>query len=456
MLALVSALLTGADGLPTLPLWSLPGLKIIWWLSVAYVAAQLTLWLVRWSFRLRLQRPPPALLNTLVGGVIWLAVLSQMSIVEFGVSPSTTLATSGVLLAIVGFAVRSLVADIFCGITMAIERPFEIGDWVELTNGTAGQVQEMTWRAVKLLTRDNLKVIVPNTKLALEEIINYDQPTPFWRSSQRLTLHHDVPPETVDAVLKAAVQEVPASAAVPRAPEARIVSFDERGTEWELRFWLPEYASSAETGHALRKALQRHLRFAGLEIPRPREDVYLASLSEQNHADAQAREQWIDQIALFNALPSAERQSLLRAAPEARFEAGSIIVREGEAGASLYLIHRGTCDVLVDRDGLAERIGVMGAGAVFGELSLLTGTPRSATVRCATAVVVREVNKTLLEPLLQRHPDLARELATVLADRQLADQRRVEQNGATATPSERDGLITSLLQGVRSFFALAG
>jgi len=90
-----------------------------------------------------------------------------------------------------------------------------------------------------------------------------------------------------------------------------------------------------------------------------------------------------------------------------------------------------------------------------GEMSLLTGAPRSATLRTATAAVLQEIRRDDLAPLLSENPALAERFAEVLADRRLADERRAGLRTGTADPQERQSSIAALLRRARQWFALA-
>jgi CRP-like cAMP-binding protein len=386
---------------------------------------------------------------------VWLATVSIVAVQEFGISPSAAFTTSGVLIAVVGFAVRSLLADLFYGLTMAVERPFEIGHWVKLTNGLIGRVDTMTWRAVKLVTKDNLRVVVPNASLAGAIIINYDQPTRPWRHRLRVVLDHDVPAERVKGLLDAAVRQVPACAALPQKPEAVIEGLSGNGVEWELRFWLPDYDSSTQVRQRIVESIQQHLRFAGIRVARSQEHVLIGSLHRQLEEEQAAAGRWIELVDLFRALGDDQRGELQRRALSHRVPAGTAIVKQREPGSSLYVIREGALDVMIaDSKNAPEKVGTMGPGSVFGELSLLTGEPRSATVVAATAVLVHEIRKEDIEPILQAHPELARHFAEVVTDRRLADERRINARTGQDLDRVRAGMIESLLDKAREFFKL--
>ena len=433
-----------------------PILRVVLWLSGALLAGRLATVLIEQSFARRSGRQPPKLLSDLIAGLIWIAMLTALSVVEFGVSPSAALATSGVLIAVVGFAVRSLLADLFYGLTMAIERPFEIGDWIQLAEGDVGRVVEMTWRAVKLVSPSNNKIVVPNAKLATEQIVNFDQPEPYWRKSFNLILSYEVPPRQVKQILETAVREVPASAGVPRTPETRIVGYHEQGVEWELRYWLPNFDTASETGHRIHEALLQSMQFAGIRVPRPREEIFMAELVSERASDKSGSEQWIHRVELFAPVEIAERTALQKNARRLDLKPGDEVVIQDEEGSSLFVIQQGSFDVLIrEQDGSFVHTGNMGPGSIFGELSLLTGSRRSATVRAATHGIVFEITKDQLEPLITSQPDLARQFAGVLADRRLSDSLRNGSKDEGTLEDARRGIVTNILNGAKSFFRIA-
>jgi small-conductance mechanosensitive channel/CRP-like cAMP-binding protein len=438
--------------LPSTPSLRTP-LEALVWLAGAFFLGRVAAALTRAAFQRRSGRPPPALLVDIVVILTVAAALSTMAVVVFGISPTAAFTTSGMVIAVVAFAVRSLVADLFYGLTMAIERPFEIGDWIALNDGVVGRVEEMTWRAVKLVTKENVRIVVPNTLLAAEHLVNYDQPLPHWRKSLTLVLDYDVAPGQVDTLLATAVGQVSESLRVG-APDARIVGYSERGVEWELRYWLPDYATATTVEQQIQEALLRNLRLAGIRVPRPREELFVGSIERERQTDASAGRDWTEHVELLTVLTVEERADLRRRARTHRVAPGTPVVRQGQPGASLFVVQEGLLGVCIETtSGAEEAVGSLGPGAVFGELSLLTGAPRSATVAADTVAVVHELTKDAIEPLLQAHPELAERFAEIVTDRRLADARRARTREARDV-AERAGMVNQLVARARAFFGL--
>jgi CRP-like cAMP-binding protein len=314
----------------------------------------------------------------------------------------------------------------------------------------------MTWRAVKLVTYDNLKLVVPNSQVATEQIANYDQPDPTWRKRIRITLGYDVSPAEVDRLLRAAIEQVPETASIPREPDARVVEYEARGVVWELRFWLPEYETGSHVTQRVHEALLRGLHVAGIQHPRVREELLVGVLDRERASERDAARRWIERIDLFAPLAEEERTLLQECARRLELAPGDAVVEQGQEGSSLFVIHEGALQAFTGDDSAREALGTMGPGEVFGEMSLLTGAARSASVTARVPSVVFEIGREALEPLLKGNEGLARELAVIVAERTLADSRRDAERSQQDRVREHAGRTGELVARIRFFFSLPG
>jgi hypothetical protein len=217
-----------------------------------------------------------------------------------------------------------------------------------------------------------------------------------------------------------------------------------------VRFQVPNYEREAPCRDAVAGAVLRALQAIGLGIARPARDAHLA-----RHAPAAARprrQALLRRIELFRAFTAEERAELEQLMRERVLPRGASIVREGEAGRSLFVLAEGALDVTHARDGQEVALDRMVPGDVFGEMSLLTGQPRSASVTAATEAVVFEIDKADLDALLQRRPELAVGLATIMASREAHNASRQRTSGRSEAPDPpgRDALLGRL----RAFFGL--
>ncbi len=423
------------------------------WLAATFLAVRAFELLLAGRFERRSGRRPPGLVFLLVAIVAWTGSLTAMAAAVFGVSLTGALTTSSVLLAILGFALRSLIADLFYGITMALERPFEIGDWIAGDDDVVGRVDEFSWRAVKLVTRDNVKIVLPNSQVASARVINYDQPDPACRTNLRITLGHEIEPARAKRLLLSAVQQVPESASVGRPAEAVIAGAEGHGLSWELRFWSPDFPSISRVTQAVYEALLWNLRVAGVAVPREQEEILVEPLGPSRAQATDAARDWMRRIPLLAALGDEELAALRTAERGLLLPAGAELFREGDDGSSLFLLREGSLEVLKEVAGESRCVNRLRPGDVLGELSLLTGASRSATLRAALDSMLFEIRKEDLQPILARRPELSERLAEIASAHQQADAERE----LTAAPSldresRRASFVLQLASRIRTYF----
>ena len=239
-----------------------------------------------------------------------------------------------------------------------------------------------------------------------------------------------------------------------RLRSAYLHSFHDYSVIYELRYWLEDYARYLEIDSRVRERAWYRMAREGFEFAYPvirqRQYAY-GPPPPDRHADAVLRE--IDAHALFGPLSPEERRRLAAGARLRRFGEGETIVREGDATSTMFLIAAGRAAVSVHGGQAAEsrKVAVLDPGAAFGEISLLTGEPRTATVRALTEATLVEIDKATLAPILEANPSLVVELDKIIVERRrhMAD-RRAEPAGVQETDDE----ARSLGERIARFFGL--
>ncbi len=131
---------------------------------------------------------------------------------------------------------------------------------------------------------------------------------------------------------------------------------------------------------------------------------------------------WLAAVRLFSHCSTHQRRTIARHAQIAHFAAGTELVREGESGDAFFVILEG--EAVVERNGI--ELARDGPGSYFGELSLLDGEPRSATVTAVTDVKVAVIGIRMFRTLLREFSDLAEQLLVALAG-ELRSSRQAQQ-----------------------------
>jgi len=391
----------------------------------------------------------------------WIAVAAGIVVGAawfFDADPKGLALPSAVVSAVLGFALQDVLKNVFAGLALQTEQPFDVGDWIVL-DGEARQVLEMSWRATQLRNNLGVEFSEPNANLVVAEIVNYGSGLRPIGLAVAVRLAHGAPPRLVKESLVAAAASAPGVVSDP-APSALVVGFGEWAIDYEVRFWTREVDGIARMRDAVLSRIWYRLQRDGWTIPLPARTVQFESArSIQAGKDAWRSgraESLMARTDLFAALAPEIRVRLAEAAELRYYDAGERLVVEGEAGDSLMLLSRGSVSVTKaggDLGTTSVSLAVLGEGAYFGEMSLLTGAPRSATVTAEGAVEVFVLDREALEPILAGDPAIAESLSRVLAERMAATAARFEDRREMRRRTEISDHHT-LLTRIRSFFRL--
>jgi small-conductance mechanosensitive channel/CRP-like cAMP-binding protein len=393
---------------------------------------------------LRHDRTSPRFPNIVQDAVI---VLVFYIVATFAYRDSSLVTASAVSAIVVGFALQDTLGNAFAGLAIQIEKPFRVGHWIRIGDHE-GQVQEVTWRATKLRTRGGTFVIVPNSIISKDPITNYSEPIVPVR------LHVDVgatylkTPAVVKAAMLEALQHTPHALTTP-PPRVYLTDFGNSAIVYRLSFWIASYDDQETAMDEARSAIFYSFARHQIEIPYPiqiehsREEVSTA-LTASQVSDA------IDRVEIFSAMSGAERASLASTLQERLYGAGEVVVRQGGAGRSMFVVQSGEVRVTLDEGG--REVARIGAGGVFGEMSLLTGEPRTATVSAIGDAVLLEIDADAFRRVVLANPAVVEAISLIVVSRRAGlDRARAladEDQAALRVQSQ------SLLGRIRQFLRL--
>lgn len=377
------------------------------------------------------------------------AVLALFLLIATVLMREQLLATSAVGAVVVGFALQDTLGNFFAGLAIQIEKPFRVGHWISVAD-KEGQVQEVTWRATKLLTKDGQFLILPNSYISKEPILNYSEPTVPTRIDIDVGTSYLTPPNEVrESILRALGQAPLVMTAIP--PQVHLHNFGASALEFKVRFWIEDYATELDARDQVRTLLWYEFRRANIEIPWPIQIEYSREeqpLRTDSHIDAAAVA--LGRIDLFSTLSADARRELAALAADHLFASGEAIVRQGDRGSSMFVVLKGRVDVVLEPSG--QQVATLDAGGFFGEMSMLTGDPRTATVRAATNVQALEIAAEDMRRVAMATPGLVEHMARVVADRRVGLAEAEATAAAHAT--SQAGARQSLLSRVQAFLRL--
>ena len=398
------------------------GVQIGVWLSAAFLMNRMIGVLFWDGFIGRLSdRPVPRLPRDLTAMVLFsVAVLAIISTV-FQRDITSMLAASGVFGVIVGLALRTVILDLFMGLAIHIERPFKIGDWLMIHQNRVethiiAEVIEINWRTTRLRTTRNNMVVVPNSKMGDTIVTNYMEPKPHFRIDLDFTIDFEVPSERVLRVMTAGLKAVTDGEGILDDPvaEVRIKDSTLEGAEYEVRFFiLPAKISPNEARHVVNRSVLEHLIHSGITPAHAKEEIFLQR-RERRALDASLDEdlyQLLTRTELFRKLNAAEFAAVFREMRKRDLTEGETLYAQGDAGDSMFICVEGLLASAITVRGQGEvKVETLRAGQHFGEGTIFKATSRSTTVTAEADSLVYEIERHVIEPLLDVRLDLREQL----------------------------------------------
>ena len=402
----------------------------------------------------------PHLFRDLARGLSFLAILALTAVVFLKKDLGSVLVGSAVLSVAIGFALQETLGNFFAGLALRLARPYSLGEMVEVLQST-GRVQKIDWRSTAFLNNQGDLVVVPNSKLAQEAIINHSSPITTTGRYIEVGLHYRHAPNICIQVLLEACGSVPDVLTDP-PPEVYVLRFDDSAVVYRILLFIPDYGQRFRIESKVREAIWYHTRREDLEIPYPIRNVYYRKPDQGVDAEREVRS-LLDTVDFFAELAEADLQVLARRAHFQLYAAGEKVCVQGNPGDSFYIIKAGRLEVSArDSEGEVFLSLELKPGQYFGEMALLTGEPRSATVSSKTDSELIRFGKEDLRHILRSNPQVEEIISKVLAQRQLQTQQaRVEAqeeriSRALAAGDQGDGveqLTQQFLRKIRDFFS---
>ncbi len=414
--------------IPSLPLEQIP-LRYRSWILIlddlllSFLIIRMVIWAVlELPAALGWRKTPPEILLQLLmlAGCALASVIVVQELTRFNLVSLVT--TSAVLTAMIGLAAQEPLKDLFAGLELQFDDIFKVGDFIDLGDGTLGTVVSVNWRDTCLRDIGGALVVVPNTKVTETVMRNYGS---FGVMGNRFSIGLDyaLPPAQARTILLGVLRQHPRVLSNPE-PAVRVKSFDDSAIAYDLlAFQQPgNLAALLDLRSELLEQIWYALERIGQSVPYPVRELRPKRISlDAGHPQQRSPEERRDLITrnpLFGDLNEEEQVSLARSSRCVRFAPGEVVVLEGDSGDSLYQVVQGTLEVLKQRqDGQAAQVASLRPGDIFGEMSLLTDSNRSATVRAIEECMLLEVSRQQIAPLLQRNPPLMDRLAHLVSQR---------------------------------------
>jgi small-conductance mechanosensitive channel/CRP-like cAMP-binding protein len=370
--------------------------------------------------------------STIISEIVLTALygITALGVLRFmlGVDPRVLLAVPALGTLIVGW-IRQ--ANFFSGLLIQYHRPFVQGDWVRLGDNL-GRVVGTGWRATWMITRNNEHVQIPNAALASQAVVNYSSVDGMVADEIYLEVDHQVAPARVEQMVGDVLR------GVPEVLRSEVDLWEYKGAvnRYRIRFWMADYASDERVRTVITRSLWYALRRNEIDLAPeasrriPVESNGRGGLAEQESSViAELR-----RVDLLNALSDEELALLASAIEPYQFGKGEVLMHEGDEGDRFYILRKGKVEVYAhgQSGSMQKHIRDIEDSArenFFGEIALLTGGKRNATVRATTDIDVWEIDRGAFGRLFRVKPDAAASIAEV------AGRRSTETSAATSAGS---------------------
>lgn len=362
-----------------------------------------------------------------------------------GINFVPLLTTSAVLTGIIAFSLQDTIKNLFTGLWINMDRIVAKGDWIKVAD-KEGQVMEVTWRTTRLLTRDNDYIYLPNRFLADGILENYTFPTPLHVIEMDISASYNDPPDKV----RAALGEIALStASVLRdpAPEVWVTGYGDSAVKYRIRVRVDDFRKVYAVRSEIYSKIWYAFRRSGIEIPYPALSILQKT---EDRAEGRGIRDALKGIDFLGALTDDELDRVESSARIEVFGGGEAIVTEGESGSTCYFLKSGRAEVYSRVQGGQESlVTTLKPGGFFGEMSLLTGEPRSATIRTTEESVCIVIDSGVFHSIFREDPELSERLSELLSRRAM-ELKEARERGAE--PERTEDLRESILSRIKQFF----
>jgi small-conductance mechanosensitive channel/CRP-like cAMP-binding protein len=359
------------------------------------------------------------------------------------------LSGSALLGIILGLALQDTLGNLFAGVSLQADKPFEVGDVITVGSWT-GVVESITWRAVKIRTFTNHSVLISNSQIAKEsiEVCPADRAHKNARLVFFNALYTDSPVKVVHVVREAVREAENVSREI--TPVVRVRNLGDFAVDYEIKYWLDDYARYNDTDALVRQLIWYAFRRAGLSFAYPTQTLYVERPAKPGERAATRLDRLTERLSavdIFSPLTAEELGRLAASSASHTYAPAESIIRAGEAGDSMFVVNRGRVEVRINEGGRQRAVAELDEGDFFGEMALLTGEPRAAHVVAVEETEVLEIGHLALKQLFDANPDLVAALSHTVVERRAG-------LAAAATAETVEEKEQSVLSAVRRFFGL--
>jgi len=409
-----TAIIIALVGSPTAPTVRPEDLPRQFWLQILTccwwgLAARELIECLKLLTRLRKTASENRLLFDVIAASIYVCSALAMMGFVFAWPLQGLLATSGIIAIVLGLALQSTLSDLFSGISLTIEKPYQLGDEILLEGGIEGQVVQVNWRSTHLRNGANDIVVVPNSAIAKMRIQNHSTGSKRYSGTLNVIVDSRNAFQTTTELLKQATMACPA---IMQHPGCSVIATDIKGDRvtYEISFSTELFTSAGDARSQLISQIYKRARPATAQQPRSATpfspEAFIASpilFFSENEV--------LNHLQFFDPLSPAEKADLTAKMVRHHFHLGDQLLGQGDKNGALHFVHSGVIQVTHQvQDGRVLDVEKLGPGDTYGELSLLTGATSPGGFSALTPGLLLEFKTEDLKPIIESRPELMEDL----------------------------------------------
>ncbi len=356
---------------------------------------------------------------------------------------------STILGVVIGLALQDTLGNLFAGIALQADQSYQVGDVISITGKGFGVVEHISWRGVKIRTFQNKLLVISNSILGKEAI----EVAPRENLNARLvffnTLYTNSPTKTVHVVREVVRNCENVSPKI--RPVIRVRNLGDNGIDWEIKYWIEDYTKYNDTDALIRERIWYAFERENIGFAYPTRTLYIESKPAEDvfvETDDAILER-LNNVSIFSPLGDEEIEAIAAASSVRVFAPNEKIVRRGQKGNSMFIIHRGSVFIQIREAGKPKKIKTLHEGEFFGEMGLFTGEPRTATVVAEEETEVLEINHLCLKPILEENPELVESFSRIIEERRAGlTEQQTEQT------ADQKADTVGVFNSIRKFFGL--
>ena len=422
-------------------------IKIIVYTLIAWLIVRIIKeWIKRWFLvRFGFERGSREAIASVIGYI--LAIFGFLIVLQnVGIDLSSLTVFAGAIGIGVGFALKGLASNFISGLTLLFEQPIKVGDFVEVGE-LLGTVEKISIRSTVVRTLTDICVIVPNHRFVDNDIVNWSYHNSKCAIKIPVSIAYGSDTLLVTEALTASARKEPRVLSYP-SPKVLFAGFGNDGLEFQLLVWIKNPREQSSIKSALNFLIESELRYRSIQVPFPQRDIHIsnpealaglwpksasanitngqvstqiAAIPEPKKSIPKSPNNWtlrdlLRRVSYFENCSNIQLRQLIEEGYRQVVPSGAMICRENEPGDAFYIILSGSVEVFSQQTG--KYIATRSAGDFFGEMSLLMGIARTASIRSREDTILFVVDRDNLQNLLVKHQGLADRICEELSKRQ--------------------------------------